>query len=243
MTDRWAAWPLVCLLALSGLSCKGRPKSAQVRIGRNSWQVEIAADDATRQRGLAKRTEVPAGTGMLFVFAREEVLSFHMLDCLVPLDIAFISSDRRIVWIREMLVEVDPAHPTGVYVSGPDERPVQPAPLGLGEGRGTHLALDLAPLGVELIEARGDRRGLLRVVAAQQPRAQVRLADTPPGIDPRPHHEPQVMRAWRRIQPRHVAKRHQPGPVAPGHHDQPLADQRAVGPDQGGDCAAVSDLT
>lgn len=95
----------------------GRQGPARVRIGRHEWKVEIAADEPTRVKGMAGRTEVPPGTGMLFVFPRQQELTFHMLDCLVSLDVAFIDSGGAIVEIRTMTVEPDPARPQLRYSS------------------------------------------------------------------------------------------------------------------------------
>lgn len=64
--------------------------------------VEIARTDAQRAQGLMHRKTVPQGTGMLFVFERDQILSFWMENTLVPLSIAFISYDGRIVEIRDM---------------------------------------------------------------------------------------------------------------------------------------------
>jgi len=90
---------------------------ARVRIGQNVWRVELATDLQTRTKGMSDRDEVPEGTGMLFVFSREEVVGFHMLDCRTPLDVAFISARRRILEIRTMTVEPDPANPKARYSS------------------------------------------------------------------------------------------------------------------------------
>jgi hypothetical protein len=63
---------------------------------------EIAADDADRERGLMHRKEVPEGEGMLFVFDSDRRLSFWMKNTLVPLSIAFVASDGRILEIKDM---------------------------------------------------------------------------------------------------------------------------------------------
>lgn len=107
--------PLPVLVLALCIGCRDRDPG--VRIGRHEWRVVIAADPETRQRGLAGRDEIPEGTGMLFVFPREQVISFHMLDCRVPLDVAFVSTRMRIVEIRTMAVETDPANPTCLYPS------------------------------------------------------------------------------------------------------------------------------
>ena len=63
---------------------------------------EIASTSEQRAQGLMFRTELPDGEGMLFVFERDDFLSFWMKDTLIPLSIAFILSDGRIVEIRDM---------------------------------------------------------------------------------------------------------------------------------------------
>ncbi len=63
---------------------------------------EIADDDAERRRGLMQRTELAESAGMLFVFGAEQPLSFWMKDTLIPLSIAYIAADGRIVDIQDM---------------------------------------------------------------------------------------------------------------------------------------------
>ncbi|MFP3089105.1 DUF192 domain-containing protein [Treponema sp. TIM-1] len=65
-------------------------------------QVEIARTEAERAQGLMHRTALPDGEGMLFVFERDQILSFWMKDTLIPLSIAFISYDGRILEIYDM---------------------------------------------------------------------------------------------------------------------------------------------
>jgi len=63
---------------------------------------EVARTPAERQHGLMDRDQVPEGTGMLFVFENEAIRSFWMKDTHVPLDIAYLNSDLRIVTILQM---------------------------------------------------------------------------------------------------------------------------------------------
>ena len=61
--------------------------------------VEIADTSALRTRGLMWRSELPDGTGMLFIFPAETVQSFWMRNTLVPLDIVFIDRRFRVVGV------------------------------------------------------------------------------------------------------------------------------------------------
>ena len=64
--------------------------------------VEIADDRAERERGLMERTALAEDRGMIFVFPRERYLSFWMKNTLIPLSVAYINSDGRIVDIQDM---------------------------------------------------------------------------------------------------------------------------------------------
>jgi uncharacterized protein len=65
-------------------------------------RVEIADDASERARGLMHRAALAENRGMLFVFPREERLSFWMKNTLIPLSIAFVDSEGRIVDIQDM---------------------------------------------------------------------------------------------------------------------------------------------
>jgi uncharacterized membrane protein (UPF0127 family) len=69
----------------------------QVRV-----RVEIADDEAELARGLMYRTALAEDRGMLFVFEGEQRLSFWMKNTLIPLSIAFMDSEGRIVDIQDM---------------------------------------------------------------------------------------------------------------------------------------------
>lgn len=68
---------------------------------------EVAATPEAREQGLMFRTEVPDGTGMIFVFEDMAPRSFWMRNTFVPLDIAFMDMDHRIVDIQQMEPETD----------------------------------------------------------------------------------------------------------------------------------------
>jgi len=67
--------------------------------GPRVFSVEIAADEAARTQGLMFRRSLPVADGMLFLYARPERVFFWMKNTAIPLDIAFIDKDGRIIRI------------------------------------------------------------------------------------------------------------------------------------------------
>lgn len=99
-------------LAVTVLSCTGteRPKAASITISIDSKnaktaipiEVETAVTAQEQERGFMNRKEIPDGTGMIFVFKRDQKLRFWMKDTPHPLSIAFIDSVGRIREIYDM---------------------------------------------------------------------------------------------------------------------------------------------
>jgi uncharacterized membrane protein (UPF0127 family) len=63
---------------------------------------EVAITNEERSNGLMFRKKLADGEGMIFVFDRDQLLNFWMKNTFIPLSIAFIASDGRIVEIRDM---------------------------------------------------------------------------------------------------------------------------------------------
>ena len=63
---------------------------------------ELAKTGEERSKGLMFREKLPEGEGMLFIFERDQRLSFWMKNTLIPLSIAYISSDGIIIDIKDM---------------------------------------------------------------------------------------------------------------------------------------------
>jgi len=98
----------VLFAGVSWQSCAfGRLEAADIRIERGGQppviiSAELARTDGERQQGLMYRKKLADGTGMLFIFDRDQVLSFWMKNTYIPLSIAFIAADGRIIEIKEM---------------------------------------------------------------------------------------------------------------------------------------------
>ena len=93
------------------------PQPQTVTINEHVWHVRLAVTPEQHSVGLAGVTHLGEREGMLFVFYRPEVRRFWMRGCVIPLDVAFISADGRIVRIETMSVEPPGQHPR-MYESG-----------------------------------------------------------------------------------------------------------------------------
>ena len=63
---------------------------------------ELAVTSEERAKGLMYRESLSDGEGMLFIFDTDSVLSFWMKNTYIPLSIAYITYDGRIVDIKDM---------------------------------------------------------------------------------------------------------------------------------------------
>ncbi len=63
---------------------------------------EIAKTPEQRNFGFMERKNIPDGTGMIFIFDRDQILSFWMKNTPHPLSIAYIDSNGKIRNIFDM---------------------------------------------------------------------------------------------------------------------------------------------
>jgi uncharacterized membrane protein (UPF0127 family) len=69
--------------------------------GRHHYEVEIAADQDSREHGLMDRHKMAANHGMLFEFPTRGPVTFWMKDTYLPLDMVFIDANGVVVRIFE----------------------------------------------------------------------------------------------------------------------------------------------
>jgi len=125
MTSRRA--PRTLLRALALLAVLAATAAGQVRFKQGTLTlaqlhrqvtlvVEVADTPAAREQGLMHRRALPERAGMLFIFETTGRWGFWMKNTLIPLSIAFIGEDWRIVDIQDMQVAPDPARgPFTIY--------------------------------------------------------------------------------------------------------------------------------
>jgi uncharacterized membrane protein (UPF0127 family) len=99
---------LVFLVCCGFISCKSNKLPVmEIPIEREGRRIaiikaEIARTQEERSQGLMFREKLPDGEGMIFIFERDEILSFWMKNTYIPLSIAYIASDGRIIDIKDM---------------------------------------------------------------------------------------------------------------------------------------------
>ena len=99
---RLTAFVLFALLAVAPIRAAGLQTLEIVsKTGVHAFTVELADNDAAREKGLMFRKELPEGRGMLFDFHADAPVSFWMENTYIPLDMIFIRGDGSILRIAE----------------------------------------------------------------------------------------------------------------------------------------------
>ncbi len=73
-------------------------------------EAEVAADDPNRMRGLMHRRNLAANQGMLFVFPQAARHCMWMQNTFLPLSVAFLDEDGRILNIENMQPQTEDNH-------------------------------------------------------------------------------------------------------------------------------------
>ena len=78
------------------------PTTTTVAFGNATATVALAATRAAREQGLMGVTRMAADSGMLFVFADDRQRAFWMKDTPIPLSIAFLDANKKVVYLADM---------------------------------------------------------------------------------------------------------------------------------------------
>lgn len=84
--------------------------STQLSAGVHLIQAEVAVNDAQREQGLMFREKMPANAGMVFVFDAPGTQCMWMKNTLLPLSVAFIDAEGKIVNIEDMQAQTLDSH-------------------------------------------------------------------------------------------------------------------------------------
>lgn len=82
-------------------SCNGE-KFVEISVKNNILLLEVAATDNQRATGLMNRDSLEENRGMIFVFEKEQSVSFWMKNTRIPLSVAYINKEGKILEIYNM---------------------------------------------------------------------------------------------------------------------------------------------
>ena len=94
--------------------------------------IEIAATDSARMRGLMQRKGLPDRSGMIFLFDFEEIQSFWMANTPLALDLIFVNADSEIVDIAKY---AQPLSPDPITSQAPAQYVIE-VPAGFTDSQG-----------------------------------------------------------------------------------------------------------
>ena len=102
--------------ALAGLAvsaavwAQGAMPVIELNAGFHRIEAEVAANDRNRQLGLMNRKAMPTQHGMLFVFTENNTHCMWMRNTLLPLSVAFLTEDGKVINIEDMQPQTDDNH-------------------------------------------------------------------------------------------------------------------------------------
>jgi uncharacterized protein len=108
--SRFLAALLALQLVAGGEALAQTPRTVRLNAGIHLITAELAIDDPMRTRGLMFRESLAANHGMLFVFDDKGVHCMWMRNTLIPLSVAFIEDDGKIVNIEDMKPQTEDNH-------------------------------------------------------------------------------------------------------------------------------------
>lgn len=98
------------VVLLSGFAFGAEPTTVQLSIDGHRLVAETASTVEARTVGLMRRFSLKPDHGMLFVFDAPQPLTFWMKNTFVPLSIAFIGPDGKIINIDDMAPQTETGH-------------------------------------------------------------------------------------------------------------------------------------
>jgi uncharacterized protein len=98
---------LIYLLPLFIVACaKPDPictnKDMVAQVNSVQFNLEVACKDEDKKTGLMNRKSLAQDSGMIFVYDHEDYYAFWMKNTYIPLSIAFLDKNKKIVDIRNM---------------------------------------------------------------------------------------------------------------------------------------------
>lgn len=96
-------------LATTGAIAQAMPK-IDLSVGMYRIDAEVASDESSRELGLMNRRSMQPQAGMLFVFDNSQRYCMWMKNTLLPLSVAFMDEQGKIINIADMQPETEDSH-------------------------------------------------------------------------------------------------------------------------------------
>jgi uncharacterized membrane protein (UPF0127 family) len=110
MTRTFALAQLVLAVGLASSTAAAELPIVALSINGQKLTAEVAVTPEQRATGLMNRFRLKPDQGMLFVFERPEPQAFWMKNTFIPLSIAFIAGDGRILNVADMAPQDESLH-------------------------------------------------------------------------------------------------------------------------------------
>ena len=113
---------MISALSLLRLACAGFLAAAvpaladsqmpmtELSVGMYRIEAEVAANQGNRMVGLMQRRNMPPNRGMLFVFTEQQRHCMWMKNTLLPLSVAFMDEQGRILNVEDMQPQTEDNH-------------------------------------------------------------------------------------------------------------------------------------
>ena len=95
---------------LLGAAARAEMPRMELTAGFHRIEAEVAANQDDRMQGLMQRSRLGTGQGMLFVFPMQQRHCMWMKNTLLPLSVAFLDEEGRIINIRDMQPQTEDNH-------------------------------------------------------------------------------------------------------------------------------------
>jgi uncharacterized protein len=107
---RWVLLTILPLIAAPASAQQAQLPLLELFAGMHRIEAEVASTSASRQTGMMLRTIMPPQRGMLFVFPEAAMHCMWMRNTLLPLSVAFLDENGRIINVEEMQPRTEDNH-------------------------------------------------------------------------------------------------------------------------------------
>jgi uncharacterized membrane protein (UPF0127 family) len=108
-TMMWRVLATGAFLAVAG-AADAQMQRVSLEVGKHRIEAEVVADERARNLGLMYRSHLPPDQGMIFVYPSLVRICMWMKNTLIPLSVAFLDEEGRILNIEDMTPHSEESH-------------------------------------------------------------------------------------------------------------------------------------